>query len=59
MHKGTKSVSFCIREMKMRIETVKSFVDRLQSQGRYSFEKKEVESNLNISADAVKKALSK
>lgn len=43
----------------MRKETVKTFIDRLQSRGRYSFKKEEVFSNLNISLDAVKKALSR
>jgi len=43
----------------MRKETIKGFIDRLQSRGRYSFKKEEVFSNLNISSDAVKKALSR
>jgi predicted transcriptional regulator of viral defense system len=44
---------------KMRKETVKEYVDRLQSRGRYSFEKKEIIKELNISPGALKKALSR
>jgi predicted transcriptional regulator of viral defense system len=43
----------------MRKETVKEFIDRLQSRGRYSFEKKEIIKELNISPGAIKKALSR
>lgn len=43
----------------MKKETVKEFIDRLQSRGRYSFEKKEIIKELNISPGALKKALSR
>jgi len=43
----------------MRKETVKEYIDRLQSRGRYSFEKKEIIKELNISPGALKKTLSR
>ncbi len=43
----------------MKKETVKKFVDQLQSHGRYSFEKQELLKNLDISADGIRVSLSR
>lgn len=40
-------------------ETVKKYIDRLQSHGGYSFEKQELLRNLNISPDGIRVALSR
>lgn len=43
----------------MKKETVKKFIDQLQSHGRYSFEKQELLKNLDISVDGIRVALSR